>query len=157
MAIGSYQAIQPYDQIIFDRGTIDLPEKASGVWKAGAICILNGGYVEEAGTAPSTVKYIAYEDGHNGATDGAKRGSFWPITADVLWEINLKEAIAVANNGEPFGVVRDSTSGAWYASTADAGDQLTQEGVVETPDLGAVGDTKARILARFQAGNIAGA
>ena len=126
-------------------------------FKAGAICILNGGYVEEAGAAPSTVKYIAYEDGHNGALDGSKNGRFWPITADVLWEISFLEAIAVSNNGGNFGVVKDATTGAWYLSTADTGDQMTLEGVVETPDLGAIGDTKARVIGRFQTANIAGA
>lgn len=157
MAAGAFQAIQPYDQVIYDRGTIELPEKASGVWKAGAICILNGGYVEEAGTAPSTVKYIAFEDGHNGGSDGTYNGRFWPITADVLWEISFLEAIAVANNGGNFGVVKDATTKHWYLSTADTGDQMTLEGVVQTPDLGAIGDTKARVLARFQTANIAGA
>ena len=157
MAVGAFQAIRPFDPIIYNRGTVELPEKASGVWPAGAICILNGGYVEEAGTAPSTVKYIAFEAGHNGGSDGTYNGRFWPITADVLWEITFLEAIAVANYGGNFGVVKDATTKHWYLSTADTADQMTLEAVVQTPDLGAIGDTKARVLARFQTANIAGA
>ena len=157
MATGSFLPITPHSGDIYTRGTIPALEKASGTWKRGAPLVLNGGYVEEAGTAPSTSKYIAAQDGQNGATDGAKATIVYPITTDVLWEATMEDSLAVADIGANYGLVKDATTGAWYVDDADTADQVTVEAFVETPQLGAIGDTKARALIRFQTANIAGA
>lgn len=157
MAAGSFQPIEPFSQVIHNRGTISVPEKASGTWGANALLVLNGGYVEEAGTAPSTVKYVATRAGQNGATDGAKTTEVWPITTDALWVATQLELRAQADLGSNFGLVLDATTKNWYVSSADTADQVTVEGFIQTPDLGAIGDTKARVLIRFQSANIAGA
>jgi hypothetical protein len=152
---GAIQAIQPHSQTIFNRGTIAAKEKASGTWVAGALLVLNGGYVEEAGTAPSTVKYIAMEDGHNASADGTDC-AVWPITTGDLWEITYKTTLAQSEIGNNVGLVRDSTTKAWYGDASDTADQMVIEQFVTTPQLGATGDTYYRALARFQAANIAG-
>lgn len=156
MAIGTYEPIRPFSPAIYMRGTVPLPEKASLACKVGAPLIYNGGYVEEAGTAPSTVAFIAAENGHNGASDGLYSILAWPITDDDLWEASFQDAYAIADNGGNFGLVKDATSGYWYVDEDDSGDQVVSFGPRVTPSLGAVGDTKFRGLIKFQAGNIAG-
>lgn len=157
MAAGTYQAITPWSPNIFTRGTVELPEKASGAWKEGAPLVLNGGYLEEAGTAPSTIRYFAAQDGHSGATDGAEVCLAWPIGADDLWEISAQDAVAVADHGGVYGIVKDATTGFWYLDDDDTGDQVELVRWVQTPQLGAVGDTKARAIVKVQTGNIASA
>lgn len=153
---GAYLPIEPFSGGIYERGTLSLPEKASGTWKRGAVLIYNGGYVEEAGTGPSTVRYIAVDDGQNGSTDGAKVATVWPITATDLWTFSLKQALAVTDNGGVYGLIKDATTGAWYLDTGDAGDQVEVLARDQTPLLGAIGDDKARVIGHFQVANIAG-
>lgn len=157
MAAGVYQAIVPHSANVFTRGTRSLPEKASQTFKKGAPLVFNGGYVEEAGTAPATIRFFAAEDGHNGGSDGTYDCVVWPIGADDLWEISMEDAAAVADNGGVYGIVKDATTGFWFLDDADAGDQMEVVGRVETPALGAVGDTKWRAIAKVQTGNIASA
>jgi len=157
MAAGTYQAIVPNSPNIFSRGTVGLPEKASQTFKKGAPLVLNGGYLEEAGTAPSTIRYFAAENAHNGASDGLYDVIAWPIGADDLWEVSAQDAVAVADNGGVYGLVKDATTGFWYLDDDDTGDQMEVLHFKSTPALGAVGDTKARAIAKVQSGNIASA
>jgi hypothetical protein len=124
MAAGTYLPIVPFSANIYERGTVSLPEKASQTFKRGAPVIFNAGYVEEAGAAPATVRFIAAEDAHNGGV---------------------------------YGIVKDGTTGFWYVDDGDGGDQVEVVRRVETPSLGAVGDTKWRGIVKFQQGNIASA
>jgi hypothetical protein len=156
MAAGVIQAIEPVDSDTYEHGTVPAKEKASVTAKAGGLAVLNGGYVEEAGTAPSTVKYILVDNGHNSSTDGTDT-QVWPVTTDALWEGTLKTAWAQALVGGNVGLVKDSTTGHWYLDDADTADQVTIEAVVYTPQLGAIGDTYTRVRFRFQTANIAGA
>lgn len=157
MAAGAYQPIRPFSPNIYERGTVSLPEKASQTFKVGAPLIYNGGYVEEAGSAPSTVRFIAAENGHNGGSDGTYSVIAWPIGADDLWECSFEDSLAVADNGGVYGIVKDGTTGFWYMDDADTGDQAESIVPLVTPALGAVGDTKWRGLIKFQTGNIASA
>lgn len=156
MAAGIYGPIRPFSANIFARGTERLPEKASGTWKVGAPLVFNSGYVEEAGTAPSTVRFIAAEDGHNGGTDGAEYCLVWPIGSDDIWEASFEDSLAIADNGGNYGIVKDATSGYWYVDDGDSADQVESLGPLVTPQLGAVGDTKWRGKIKFQSANIAG-
>lgn len=156
MATGSYLPIRPHSPNIYTRGTLSIKEKASGTWKVGAPLVLNGGYVEEAGTGPATVKYIAAEAGHNGSADGTYSCIVWPVTDSDLWEATLDNATAQSDIGNNVGLVKDATTGYWYADQDDTGDQVSVVDFVLTPDLGAVGDAKSRVIVKFDSGNIAG-
>lgn len=157
MAAGVYQPILPWSANIFTRGTVSLPEKASQTYKKGAPLVFNGGYIEEAGTAPATIRFFAAEDAHNGGSDGTYECIVWPIGADDLWEISMEDSAAVADHGGVYGLVKDATSGFWYLDDGDTGDQMEVVRRVITPQLGAVGDTKWRAIAKVQTGNIASA
>jgi hypothetical protein len=157
MAAGSYQPISPFSSAIYERGTVELLLKASQTFKRGAPLVSNGGYFEEAGTAPSTVAYIAAEDAVSHASDGGENVLAYRVVAGDQWEISFEDSVAVADHLANYGLVKDATSGFWFVDDADAGDQVSVIRFVQTPSLGAVGDTKARGIVEFQTGNIAGA
>jgi len=157
MATGVYEPIVPWSPTTLTKGTVALPEKASQTFKKGALVIFNGGYVEEAGTAPSTVRFIATEDAHNGGSDGTYECILWPIGVDDWWEASCEDAVAVADHGAVYGLVKDATTGNWFVDDADTADQVEIIRFVQTPRLGNVGDTKARAIIKFQQGNIASA
>jgi len=156
MAVGFYEPILPHSATIYQRGTVNLPLKASQTFKKGAPLVSNGGYYEEAGAAPSTVAYIAADNATSHASDGGAFCPAWPVTDDDLWIASFEDAFAIADNGGNFGLVKDTTSGFWFVDEGDTADQVVLVRPVETPSLGAVGDTKYRGLIKFQAGNIAG-
>jgi hypothetical protein len=124
MAAGVYQAIVPQDADVFTRGTVELLEKATQTFKKGAPLVSNGGYFEEAGSAPSTIAYIAAEDGHNAASDGLKSVIAWRVVAGREFVISCEDAHAVTDYLAVWGLVKDATTGFWYADSADAGDQV---------------------------------
>lgn len=157
MAAGTYLPIRPFSASVYQRGTVELPEKASQTFKVGAPLVLNGGYLEEAGTAPATIAYIAARDGQNGGSDGTYSCIAYRVVAGDQFEISFEDSAAVADNGGNYGIVKDATTGYWYADDADTGDQVFVVRRVETPSLGAVGDTKWRGIVEFQTANIAGA
>jgi hypothetical protein len=157
MAAGSYQPIMPFSSAIYERGTVELPLKATQTFKRGAPLVSNGGYFEEAGSGPSTSAYVAAEDAVSHASDGGENVLAYRIVAGDQWEISFEDSIAVTDNLANYGIVKDSTSGFWYVDDADSADQVTVIRFVQTPSLGAVGDTKARGIVEFQTGNIAGA
>lgn len=156
MSAGVYQPILPHSETIHLRGTRSIPLKATQTFKRGAPLVSNGGYYEEAGTGPSTIAYIAFEDAISGATDGLYSIAAWPVTVDDLWEASFEDAYAIADNQGNYGLVKDSTTGYWFVDEGDTADQVVSFGPQVTPLLGAVGDTKFRGLIKFQAANIAG-
>jgi hypothetical protein len=157
MAAGTYEPIRPFSAQIYSRGTVAIPEKASQTYKIGALLVLNGGYIEEAGTAPATIWGIAAQAGQNGSTDGAKTALVWRLVAGDQYEVSFEDSYAVADVGGNYGLVKDATSGFWYVDDGDTNDQVTVIRPVVTPSLGAVGDTKWRGIVEFQTANIAGA
>jgi hypothetical protein len=153
---GPYKPITPFSASIYQRGTVSIPEKASQTFKKGAPLVLNGGYLEEAGTAPATAAYIAAQDGQNGASDGLYNSLAYRIVAGDQYEFSCEDALTVADNGAVYGLVKDGTTGFWYLDEADTADQvviLFPSGVTSQ----ASGDTKARAIGEFQTANIAGA
>lgn len=151
-----YMPITPFSESIYKRGTIELPEKASQTYKKGAPLVYNGGYLEEAGTAPATISYIAARDGQNGGSDGTYNALAYRVVAGDQWEISAEDAVTVADNGANYGLVKDATTGFWYLDEADVADQflvLRASGVVGQVS----GDTKQRVIGEFQTANIAGA
>lgn len=148
--------IVPHSATVYQRGTRSIPLKATQTFKKGAPLVSNGGYFEEAGTAPATVSYVAAEDATSGATDGLYSVIAWPVTVDDLWEGSFQDAYAIADNLGNYGLVKDATTGFWYVDEDDTADQVVSYGPQVTPQLGAVGDTKFRGLFKFQSANIAG-
>jgi len=157
MATGVYQPIVPWSPEIYARGTTPLLEKASQTFKKGAPLVSNAGYFEEAGSSPSTIAYIAAENAHNAASDGLKEILAWRIVAGDVFEISCEDAHAVTDYLANWGLVKDATTGFWYADSGNTADQVTFLKPVKTPQLGVVGDTKYRALFEFQTANIAGA
>jgi hypothetical protein len=157
MATGSYGPIEPHSPQIYDRGTIELPEKASQTFKKGVPLVLNGGYLEEAGATPSTIAYISAQAGRNGATDGVEMCLAYRVVAGDQWRVAFEDSLAIADNGGVYGIVKDATTGYWFVDDADSGDQVFVVRAVQTPQLGAVGDTKWLGIVEFQTANIAGA
>lgn len=156
MAAGTYLPISPFSPEIYSRGTLPMKELASQTFKKGALIILDSdGYALEASAGPSTIWGIAAEDAHNGATDGLYDVAVFPLTDADLWEASAEDALAQTQIGDDYGLVKDSTSGAWYVDSGAAGDQVSVVAFKQTPSLGAIGDTKARIIVKFNSGNIA--
>ena len=153
MAAGTYQAINPHSQSIYDRGTVSLDEKASATWKKGTPLILTSGVADVVGTAPAVVEYIAAENAHNGASDGLYKIAAWPVVAGDLWEISFEDSLAIADYGGVYGIKIDATSTHWIVDDGDTGDQVYVVRPVITPSLGNVGDTKWRGIVSFQTAN----
>lgn len=156
MGAGVFQPIRPFSREIFEKGTIPLKEKAAQTFLAGAPLKVTAGYAEVCAAAPAVVYAIAAEDAHNGAADGDYEIQVWLLDDQSLWEITLLEAAAVALFAvADYGIVEDAGTKTWYASTADAGDQVSLVRSAETiGGLTAVTDTKTRVLCRFNAANI---
>lgn len=156
MAAGTFQPIRPFSREIFEKGTIALKEDAAQDFKAGCPLIVAAGYAQEVGAAPALIYAIAAEDAHNTVAAGTSDIQVWLVDDQSLWEITLLEAAAVALFAvAEYGIVEDAGTQTWYASTADAGDQLSLVRSAETiGGLTAVTDTKTRVLCRFAAANI---
>lgn len=158
---GSFAPIVPWDLEVIRIGTVpNQIEGASQSWKAGALLILSSGKVVTAGTAPSTVSFIAQKDATG--TTNAKVES-WKIIPGRLYELTFvgsgtAGAFAQADIGANVGVLVDATTGIWYADNADTGDQFTVVSLAPNGPAGgwAVGDTKVRVLGTFDSANVAG-
>lgn len=157
MAAGTFLAIQPRDPRIFEEGAKEYPEAASQTYKKGALVILSSGTIAEAGAAPATVFGIALKDGNN-AADTSTNALVYPIKGNEDFSITLLESLTQAMLGsQDCGVVKDATTGVWYASTADGGAQVRIVDYAKGPafnNLG-VGDTKARVVVNFHTTKLA--
>lgn len=161
MSTGTYAPIVPWDLEVIRIGTVPgLIEAASQSWKAGALLILSSGKVATAGTAPSTVSFIAMKDA-TGTTNSPVLA--WPIMPGRLYEMTVVGSgaagiFAQADIGGNIGVLVDATTGIWYGDNADTGDQVTIKALAPGGPAGgwAVGDTKARALVTFDSANVAG-
>jgi hypothetical protein len=151
MAAGNYQPIVPFDLEYVREGTVEGKEAASQTFKKGAPLVLNTGLLEEAGTAPATIIGFAAEDA-TGTTSA--KCHYWPAKAGVKYQVVLDDALAQAQIGANYGIVKDPTTGYWYLLAADTGDQFT---IKAFDPRYAIGDTKAVVYATVDAANIAGA
>ena len=146
MAAGAYGPILPRDPRIFSAGTISIPEAASLTIKRGTPVVYDSaGRADAAATSFTSVFGISAEDGHNG-TAGQYELLVWPIKQGEKWQVSLLEALAQTTLGDTnVGFVKDSTTGYWYASTADAGAQARVVDYIKGPAGLAIGDTKAQV------------
>ena len=153
MAVGVYEPIRPHSAAIYTRGTILIKEAAGQTYKVGAPLIVTAGLVSEAGAAPALVKYIAAAAA-TGVTGGDNIA--YLIGDDDLWEMSAEDALTQADIGNNYDIVKDATTGVWYVDSAGTGDQVSVVSFKQTPSLGAIGDTKARVIVKFDSANIAG-
>ena len=145
MAAGTYQPIVPWDVEAFRSGALPQQESASLAAKRGAPAALDSSsQLVEAGTSFSRAAFILAKDGSNG-TAGTSIMAY-KIHPSFLWEVTLSEAFAISQIGKQYGLVKDGTTGNWYLSTADIGNQMT---IVAQHPATAVGDTKSRVIAAF--------
>lgn len=151
MATGAYQAIIVRGE---QPPLVSIPEVASLTCKRGTPVLINAnGFVDVCGAAPASIYGLAAEDGHNG-TEGQYELLVEPITNTREYEITLLETLAQTQLSEAVGLVKDATTGFWYASTADAGAQAKIVDYVRGPGGWAIGDVKARVFIRFDNANI---
>jgi hypothetical protein len=147
MATGIIQPIRPWDIEDLRSGTFSFLQPASFTSTLGTPCTVNAagdGYIAECATTFKQAAIILMDTGTN-TTAGALIQSF-VIRPDVLFEVTLSEAWAVALQEKSYGLVKDATTKNWYLSTANTGNQMTI--VAPLPEV-AVGDTNSRVLARF--------
>lgn len=154
---GAYQRIIPRDPHILTAGSISQPEAASQTFKAGTPVIYDAaGRIAAAGAAPAVVAGIALSDGQNG-TAGQYNTVFYPLRANEQWQITLLETLAQIQLGlstGDVGLVKDATTGLWYASTADAGAQARVVDFLSGPAGYSIGDTKATVYISFHAAKL---
>lgn len=150
MAVGAYGPILPRDPHTFTGGLLEYPEAASQTFTRGTPVIIDAnGRVAAAGAAPALIFGIACDPGQNG-TAGQYNTRVWPLRASEQWQISLLEALAQTQIGlVDAGVVKDATTGYWYASTADAGAQARIVDYLKAPAGLNIGDTKATIYVVF--------
>lgn len=150
MAAGAYQAWLPRDQAVYEGGTISVPEAASLTAKRGTPGIWDSsGRAAACTTAPGSVGFIFAEDGHNGAA-AANQVLVWPVKVHQQWKVYLLEALAQADIGRTLlGIVQDTVTNFWYASTADTGAQCKMIDYESGPAGMALGDTKAPVYVEF--------
>jgi hypothetical protein len=147
---GAFTAIMPRDPALFYRGLLEAPEAASQTYKRGAIVLGDAaGRIAEVAATPTSILGIAANDGQNG-TAGQYNALYYPIRPGDQFEITLLETLAQTQLFDTdAGVVKDGTTSAWYASTADGGAQVRIIDYIKGPGGWDIGDTKARVLVIF--------
>lgn len=150
---GTYVPITPVDPTVYERGTRSVFEGATDTSKRGTPKIYTSGLIGPAGTSPSVIAAISAEDGHN-ATSGTKEEIIWPLNSSDQYYCTVLETLAQSSIGTDVGLVKDSTTGLWYGSTADAGAQAYIVDYVRGPAGFAIGDAKWLAKIKFHAAKI---
>lgn len=154
MSAGTYQPIRLWDIEAIREAAYAYVESASLAAVYGAPCIVDSaGRLAEAGTSFKQAAVILNATGSNASSAGATIEAY-PIRADQTFEVTLNEAWALNLTEKSFGLVKDATTKNWYLSTANTGNQMW---IVAPHAATNVGDTKSRVLARFNASAIQGA
>lgn len=150
MAAGAYQAWLPRDPDIYSAGTISVPEGANLTALRGTPGLWNSsGQAVACTTAPTAIGFIFAGTGSNAAA-GANNILVWPLRVHQQWKVYLLDALAQAQIGYALlGVVQDTVTNFWYASTADTGAQCKAIDYESGPGGMNIGDTKAPIYAEF--------
>lgn len=143
---GVYGPIFPVDASVYQAGTIELEESASYAGERGTPVVIDAnGRVDEAATTPTSLYGISLSEGNNGSA-GANKCQVFPIKKGSRWSIVLDGTLALTDLGTAVGILKDATTGYWYAAVADSGDQVFIHGIAPGWD---VGDTKARVIVEF--------
>ena len=147
---GAYQAWLPRDPDVYESGLISIPESASLTAKRGTPGLWDAsGQAAACTTAPTSIGFIFAEDGHNDSA-GLYNVLVWPLRVNQQWKIYLTDALTQAMIGNTaLGIVKDATTGFWYASTADTGGQCYIVDYESGPAGLGIGDTKGPVYAEF--------
>ena len=128
------------------------PEKATQTFKAGAVLKNNGGFLDEAAVDVVTgIVGIAARDGQNGATDGAKTVSYYPVLPGALFSATLEDEtnedhVLLAADRFTSKALQKDSDGIWYVDENDGANHA----VTIIDFIGATGDTRARVVIRFK-------
>lgn len=157
MAAGKYEPIVPWGLESIRVGQLPiayLQESASLDIKKGAPLYLDSArQLVACGTSFTQASFIAEDVSTNSSTAGSMLQA-WRITPEVVWLVTLNEAFALNLLYNSYGLVKDATTGNWYLSTANTGNQMMIIGAPDGPGGTAIGDTKSRVLAVFNSGVI---
>lgn len=147
---GAYKAWLPRDPQILTAGTISVPESASLTAKRGTPGLWDGsGNAAACTTLPTVIGFIFAEDGHNGSAN-ANSVLVWPLRANQQWQVVLLDALALTQIADTeLGIVQDTVTNFWYASTADTGAQCRAVDYLTGPAGFNIGDSKAAIFVEF--------
>jgi hypothetical protein len=150
MATGAYGPILPVDAETFESGTRQYEQSASFTGKRGTPVVIDGnGRIDEAASTFTSVFGISANTGANTGA-GVDKLIVFPIRKGSKWEITLDGVLALTDLKEAVGLAADSTTGYWYASTADTGAQAYVVDYVKGPGGYEIGDTKARVIIEFK-------
>lgn len=158
MATGKYEPIVPW-AIEASINISQLPiaylqESASLNTKKGAPLYFDSSrQLVECAASFAQASFIAQDVSTNSASAGSTLQA-WRITPEVIWLVTLNEAFALNLIYNSYGLVKDSTTGNWYLSTANTGNQMMIIGAPDGPGGTSIGDTKSRVLAVFNPGAI---
>jgi len=149
MAAGKYEPIVPWDLQQVRHGQLPLTytqESASLAAVKGTPLYLDSArQLVECAASFAQASFISEDPAANSSTAGSML-QVWPISPEYYWLVTLNEAFALNLIGNSYGLVKDSTTKAWYLSTANTGNQMTIYGA---PGTTAIGDTKSRVIAKF--------
>ena len=152
MAVGAHFAWTPKDPAVWTNGTIEYPEAATQTFKRGTPVVLDSnGRIAACGASPASIFGVAATAGQNGSA-GQYTTIVIPLRANQLWRMSLLEALTqnlFGQSGGKVGIVKDATTGFWYASTADTGDQVVLVDYVQGPAGMVIGDTIAPVYVEF--------
>ncbi len=151
MAAGAYQAWLPRDQAIYEGGTIEVPESANLTALRGTPGLWNSsGQAAACTTAPTSIGFIFASTGSNAAA-GANTVRVWPLKYGQQWKVYLLDALTQAMIGYPtlLGIVQDTVTNFWYATTSNTGAQCQIVDYETGPGGMNIGDTKAPVYVEF--------
>lgn len=147
---GAYQPILPADADTFVSGLREYEQSASLTGKRGTPVVIDGnGRIDEASQTFTSVFGISANEGDNTGA-GVDKIVVFPIKKGSHWEITLDGVLALTDLSAEVGLASDSTTGYWYASTADTGAQARIVDYVKGPGGYDIGDTKARVIIEFK-------
>lgn len=157
MAAGKFEPIVPWGLETMREGQLPiayLQEDASLNVKAGTPVYFNSArQLVECAASFAQAAFITQDASANAASAGTQIPA-WRITDRVIWLVTLNEAFALNQLYNSYGLVKDATTGYWYLSTANTGNQMMIVGAPDGPGGTAIGDTKSRVLAVFNTGAI---
>lgn len=132
MAAGQYFGWYAFDQSVYTNCGEELPESASLNIKRGTpIVIDSNGRCAALGASAGTPYGVAAEDSHNLAVSATNLIRITRLRAGDTWVIPLVQAAAqnlLGQSGGDLGLVKDSTTGYWGGSTANADAQCRVTG-----------------------------
>jgi len=100
--------------------SIELPEAAAQVFKAGAPVVFAAGFIQECGADPVMITGLATKDGQNLSPAGKAKQDIILAHPVTLFLGTLEGVSAATDRGLSYGLAKDAPSGKWYVDKADA-------------------------------------